>query len=344
MKKLKWFLLLVLPVAPALAQQPLMSRLDSNVVKTLFYAGLRDKLNENYERAAENFNKILAIDSGNAAVHYEIAVLNYRQNKVPEAVTAIKEATRIDASNVWYWKLLGELYKRNGDMEALVVVFNQLIRLSPDNDAYYFDRSNAFLLAGKEAEALRSYEELERKFGSSEELSAARARMGKGNLEPKDKPLLDPEDPRAIAASAERLYKNGDLQAALEKYQEVLSLTNELYGVWEQSLNIQTILGLYKEVIKTAEEALTIYPNQAILYYFIAFAQQQEGKYAQALENVKTALSLDAENPVYLECYGDVLFLSGAVEQAMVQWKKVKATGAGSAKLKKKIDERKYIP
>lgn len=335
--------MLILPATPVLAQQPVISRLDSNVVKNLFYAGLRDKLNENYERAAENFNKILAIDSANAAVHYEIAVLNYRQNKVPEAVTAIKQATRIDASNVWYWKLLGELYKRNGDMDALVVVFNQLIRLSPDNDAYYFDRSNALLLGGKEAEALKSYEELERKFGPSEELSVARERISKGSLEPKAKPLLDEDDPRAIAASAERLYKKGDLRAALEKYQEVLGLTNELYGVWEQSLNIQTILGLYREVINTAEEALTIYPNQAILYYFIAFAQQQEQKYDQALENVKTALSLDAENPVYLECYGDILYLHGEQEQALVQWKKVKATGGGSAKLKKKIDERKYI-
>ncbi len=122
----------------ARAQEPLLTKLDSNAIKTLFYAGLRDKLNENYARAAENFNKILAMDANNAPVHYEIAVLNYRQNKVAEAEVAIKKATAIDAGNIWYWKLMGELYKRNGNMDALVAVFNQLIRLSPDNDAYYF--------------------------------------------------------------------------------------------------------------------------------------------------------------------------------------------------------------
>ena len=53
--------------------------LDSNAVKGLFFAGLREKLNENYARAAENFNKILSIDPDNAAVHYEIAVLSYRK-------------------------------------------------------------------------------------------------------------------------------------------------------------------------------------------------------------------------------------------------------------------------
>lgn len=338
---------------PVVAQEPVISRLDSNVIKTLFYAGLRDKLTENYPRAAESFNKILAMDANNAPVHYEIAVLNYRQNKVQEAEIAIKKATAIDANNLWYWKLLGELYKRNGNMDALVGVFNELIRLSPDNDAYYFDRSNAWLLSGKEDLALKGYAELEHKFGPSEELNKARARIAQGrsaDLQKNDdgngqgaQPVLDANDPKAMAGVAEGFYKKGDLKAALEQYQKVLKQTDQLYGVWEQTLNIQTILGLYKEVIVTAEEALSVYPNQAILYYFIAFSQQQEVKYAEALSNIKTALSLDAENPIYQECYGDILFLKGEPEQALIQWKKVKAMGGGSDKLKKKIDERKYI-
>ncbi|MEJ2883428.1 tetratricopeptide repeat protein [Pedobacter sp. GR22-6] len=358
MKQLKWFLcLFFLSIASAKAQQPVVSKLDSNVIKTLFYAGLRDKLNENYPRAAENFNKILAIDADNAAVHYEIAVLNYRQNKIQEAEQAVKKATSIDANNVWYWKLMGELYKRSGNMDALIGVFNQLIRLSPDNDAYYFDRSNAWLLSGKEELAMKGYAELEQKFGPSEELNQARARVEQGrsgakpakkeaavsNATEAQKPALDPNDPKVMAGMAEELYKKGELNAALEQYRKVLKQTDQLYGVWEQTLNIQTILGLYKEVITTADEALSVYPNQAILYYFIAFAQQQETKYEEALGNIKTALSLDAENPVYQECYGDILFLKGNVEQALVQWKKVKAVGGGSDKLKKKIDERKYI-
>lgn len=351
MKKFKCLLCLLLLVgASVLAQQPVLTKLDSNVIKTLFYAGLRDKLNENYDRAAENFNKILAMDVNNAPVHYEIAVLNYRQNKVQEAELAIKKATAIDAGNIWYWKLMAELYKRNGNMDALVGVFNQLIRLSPENNAYYFDRSNALLLGGKEDLALKGYDELERKFGTSEELTQARARVEQGRAGGKDKgkkeepkPVLDANDPRAMAVEAEQLYKKGDLNAALVQYKKILKQTDQMYGVWEQTLNIQTILALYKEVISTADEALSVYPNQAILYYFMAFAQQQEAKYEEALGNIKTAMSLDAENPVYLECYGDILFLKGEQEQALVQWKKVRAAGAGSDKLKKKIDERKYI-
>src|SRR5690606_13774942 len=88
-----------------------------------------------------------------------------------------KKATDINANNVWYWKLLAELYKRKGNMDELVAVFNQMIRLSPDESAYYFDRSNAFFLAGRQDEAVRGYEEIEKKFGPSDALRQAMQRV-----------------------------------------------------------------------------------------------------------------------------------------------------------------------
>ncbi|WP_449440102.1 tetratricopeptide repeat protein [Pedobacter steynii] len=174
----KWFLMLMLSGSTAVfAQEPVVSALDSMAVKTLFFAGLKEKLNENYPKAAENFDRLLKIDPDNSAAYFEIATLNYRQNKLMESEMAIKKATSLNPNNVWYWKLLAELYKRKGDMDNLVGVFDKLIALSPDEDSYYFDRSNALLLAGKEEEALKGYDLLEKKFGPSDALTEARQRV-----------------------------------------------------------------------------------------------------------------------------------------------------------------------
>lgn len=560
------FLLLPLLFAglSAVAQQPLNPVLDSNAVKTLFFAGLREKLNENYSKAGESFNKILTIDPNNAAVHYEIANLNYRQNKLEEAEVSIKKSVALDANNLWYWKLLAELYKRKGNMEGLVTVFTQMIRLSPENDAYYFDKSNAYLLMGKTEEALKGYELLEQKFGPSKALTQARQRitLGTGKTATKQEvdkilaegqddvkallemseslmekgqhetalPLLlkaktvapeeyevdlaladyyrksknstaagqslrsafansgmpaerkikivmmlaggaarnkariqeagdlakimvesNPSDPRAQALYGDILYQQGNLSAALEQYQSVLKKTEDLYAVWEQVLNIQTSLGLYKEAVKTGDAALGIYPNQAIIYYYTAFALHRDNLNAAALGNIKTALQLDgdnkdlqalilglqgeilideqkfseantafdkavalaptnylllnnyafylalrnqhlakaesliakaaaampgnpsvadtyalvllklekydqakiwaeqalqnngAKNGLYLEHYGDILFLKGEKELALVQWQKAKEAGNDSGILNRKINEKKYI-
>lgn len=391
----KWLVLLGIFFAATASSQvnrapqtKLDARMDTAIVKSLFFAGLQDKLSENYVKAAESFNKILAIDPDNAAVYFELATVNYRQNKMQEAEAAIKKATELEANNVWYWKFLVEMYKRKGDMNALITVFNELIRLDPNNDSYYYDRSNAWLLADKPEEATKGYDELEKKFGSSAELTAARQRMTgngatgekklskeEGLEELKKAKVLEPDNfevdlaiadaykaqknsleanaalrsafsnaampveqqvkiimmlvtgtknvqrmndakglaeisvkthPDNVAVKAvyaEVLYQQGDLQAALKEFQAVLKVNDQLFKAWEQTINIQIKLNAFKEAIETADQALTLYPNQGVLYYYLALAYKGNGQKAEALTQIKSALQLDAENAVYKELY-----------------------------------------
>ncbi|HKG05919.1 MAG TPA: tetratricopeptide repeat protein [Pedobacter sp.] len=351
----KWFLALAFAgifsfasVFAAFAQQPAAGVVDTNAIKALFFEGLREKLNENYAKAGESFTKILVLDPNHAAANYEVAVINFRQNKLLEAEIAIKKATVLDTDNLWYWRMLAELYKRKGDMDALVRVFNQMIRLAPDDESFYFDRSNAFLLAGRTAEALKGYDEIERKFGVSDALVQARERVNADKEQRPDRMgadvaehLLSPE--QQLLAEGEKLFKQGDLNGALTKFEAILKMTDQFYIAWEHTMSTQVALGLYKEAIKTGEDALALYPSQAALYFQMAVALLNEGNADEALVNIRTAIQLDEGSPVLTECYGDVLFLKGDKSGAVVQWKKARAAGNNSGKLKKKIDEQKYI-
>jgi hypothetical protein len=51
---------------------------DSNMVKQLFFAGLREKMSENYVVASTNFNKIVGLDPNNHAAYFELANANLR--------------------------------------------------------------------------------------------------------------------------------------------------------------------------------------------------------------------------------------------------------------------------
>ena len=166
-----------LPSYSQQASQPLVA--DSAQIKQLFFAGLRDKLKENYAKSNESFSKITVLDPKNDAAWYEVGLLNFRQNNIPAAESAIKTAVSLDQNNLWYWKLLAEVYKNTGNMAALVPVFDQMIRLSPEQQNYYFDRANAFYIGGKKESALAAYNELEKKFGSSASLTRAKERIAK---------------------------------------------------------------------------------------------------------------------------------------------------------------------
>lgn len=457
----------------AVAQHAPVFVRDSTVIKQLFFDGLRDKLDENYAKSNDSFSKIVAIDPQNAAAWYEIALLNFRQNKMPEAEAAIKTAVGIEKENLWYWKLLAELYKTTGNMERLIPVFDQLIRLSPEQKSFYFDRANALSISGKKAEALAAFNLLEKKFGSSASLDRAKQRITSGQQPAdsmamatlyigqknfaaaarilKDLAASHVDDPLYFALSGDILYENGNLPGALRSYKKALKISEQLYGVWEKALNIQILLGQYRQMIEMGEAALSVYPNQAILYYYMAFALHREDQNNDALSNIKTALSLDggnkelqalifalqaeilidegkpdaadvafekavmldphnylimnnyayylalrnenlnkaaalidiasralpndasiadtyalillkggkydmaktwiekalenkeAENSVYLEHYGDILFLLGEQNNAFIQWKKSRDSGNESKLLKRKIDEKKYF-
>lgn len=534
-----------------------------NAVKELFFAGLKEKMAENYTNASVNFNKVVALDPKNAAAYFELATLNYRQNKLLEAEIFCKKATNLEPKNIWYHKLQAEIYKRNGNMDGLIAVFTQMIQLTPEDEDLYFDRANAYIIAGKSSQAQQLYTEIEQKFGASNELDIAKQRLSISNGEATSADAIDkmlannpndvkshlrlsgalleknktdealavlkkaktvapenfevdlamadiyqsqkqsdlafaslknafahaempvaskikivgqllsrfnqpnvareatnlakiavdvhPDDAKLLVLYGDVLYQQQQLSLAKDQYQKALQLSDQLYVAWEKLLGIQTLMGSYTEAIKTGEDATAIYPNQAILYYYRAFALHRNGQNAEAALEIKTALQLDgddrnlnamifalqaevfidqeklkeadaafdksislapdnyltmsnyayylalrnhnlakaetlaakavqalpknasvidtyamvlfklgkydqasswiekalqnneASNPVYLEHYGDILFLKGEREQAIIQWQKAKQAGNVSEKLNKKINEKKYI-
>ncbi|WP_231425705.1 tetratricopeptide repeat protein [Pedobacter sp. Leaf250] len=547
----------------AFGQMPVVSNAtrDSNMVKQLFFAGLREKMSDNYMLAATNFNKVIGLDASNHAAYFELANANLRLDKLAEAEINIKQAIKLNNNNPWYYRILGEVYKRSNKMPELVEVFSQLIRLDPENDAYYFDKANALYLSNKVEEAKKVYDQIEIKFGESRDLITARRRvqsngnasesdivkllegnqadvknylyaagllLQKGNdpealkvllkaqqIEPQnfevnlaladiyrkqknddaafsslklafgsiDMPLTEkvkivaalfskisepvvaknltdlskivaeqnPKDAKALALYGDVLYQQNKLREALVQYQEALKLNEQVYVVWEQVINIQSLIGHYAEAVKIGDEALTIYPNQASLYYYMAYALYKTSKFDLALNNLKTALQLDVDNKsmqaqvyalqgdiyisqnnfnqaknafekaiatepdnylimnnyayylalknddltkaakyaetaanampfnssvadtyafilfkqqkydlaktwiekalqnntnkngVYLEHYGDILYMKGEKDDALLQWQKAKEAGNGTEILNKKINEKKYF-
>jgi len=482
MKRTVLLCCMLLSVIPGFAQQVKLAARDSALIKELFFNGLRDKLKENYVKSNLSFTQITAIDPGNAAAWYEIALLNFRVNMMPQAEEAIKKAVAIDRENPWYYKLLAELYKSTGNMQRLIPVFDELIRLSPDQQNYYYDRANALYIYGKTDEALAGYDLLEKKFGSSLSLTRARERVAADRQQTtvpvviksddvmavvtqyvanrnfsgaaaalKNAAAAHQEDPLFLTLYGDVLYEMGNLPAALTHYKKALQLSDQLYGVWEKVLNIHILLGQYKQMVVAGDAALAIYPNQGILYYYMAFALHREKQNTAAMSHIKSALTIDgdnkelqalitalqaeiliderkpaeadkafekavqldphnyqimnnyayylalrnenldkavllidkaakampddasiadtyalillrggryamaktwiekalknneAENSVYLEHYGDILFLGGAQELGLVQWKKARDAGNDSVLLKRKINEKKYL-
>ncbi|MGY3054645.1 tetratricopeptide (TPR) repeat protein [Pedobacter sp. UYEF25] len=212
------FILLFSSTAFAQSDEKAFAQRDSLAVKDFFFAGLREKLMENDEAAALNFNKVLAIDKSNDAAFYELAKINFRINHLVEANQDAISAVNLKPKNKYYLQLLAEIYKAANNMSQLDNVLNKLIALDPQNSAYYFEKANVLLLTNKEEEAKVIYKIIEQKFGLSAALSASRKRMEQDHAKPGDMVrLLDSNNASAkdYLYAAELLMEKGNNNEAL---------------------------------------------------------------------------------------------------------------------------------
>jgi tetratricopeptide (TPR) repeat protein len=386
---------------------------DSVRIKELFFDALKEKTRQNYTEAGNRMRQILEINPADPAALYELASLLHGQNQDFEAEKFARDAVTVASGNKWNWLLLADIYKKTRNFDQLVLVFDELIKISPAEKDYYFDKANALLIQNKRDEAAKIYEDMESRFGSSETLITAKQRLYQkqgnsvqiaaelekqiaqnpnevknymnlsevylksGNLkktieilnkakeinandpfirlaladafkaqgqnteafnelraafadptlnidakiqialslfpEFKDPnirketvalasviPQVHPADPKSHAVYGDVLYQNQQFDEAKTSYKKALSLNDQVYQIWEQLLNIQIYQRDFQAAIKDGEEALSLFPNQAALYFYTAIAYSQINKAEKAISYLKNAADLQVDDNGFL--------------------------------------------
>jgi tetratricopeptide (TPR) repeat protein len=175
---------------------------------------------------------------------------------------------------------------------------------------------------------------------------------------------IHPNEAKAWSLSGDLRYHANQPDAALERYRRCLQLSPKVFSVWENTLTILADQKNYDELLRTAEKAMDVFPNQPRAYYFYAVAATEKGQPDDALAQLEQAnlmagnnqaLRLDLidqtglalakkkdfttaiagyeaalpkggdHHPGMLEHYGDVLFQAGQGDLARQQWQKARA-------------------
>ncbi|WP_207421972.1 tetratricopeptide repeat protein [Desertivirga brevis] len=386
---------------------------DSALVREKFFNGLRAKTIDRIGESELYFKEVIQIDPQNDAALYELASIYHEQEEEKIAEKYARDAVTVKSNNKWYWLLLADIYKKNRNYEQLSLVFTDLIHLDPNNPDYYFDKANTLVLLNKSKEAEAVYNDVEKRFGVSNELISGRQRVFQqtgdvnkaaaeaekliksnptdirnyltlsevyeksGNIakavellekakqvssanaflnltladlynkqgksdeaftelkaaftnpslqaEPKmgillslfsklDQPEIQIQtlelgkiltethagEARAFAVFADLLSRSNKLKEAEQNLRKSVELNNQVYSVWEDLIKIEIGRSDYKAVIKDGEEALTLFPNQAPLYYLTALGYQQTGQIDKAVSYLKNAVQLQIEDKEFL--------------------------------------------
>jgi tetratricopeptide (TPR) repeat protein len=111
----------------------------------------------------------------------------------------------------------------------------------------------------------------------------------------------------------------GDDHDAISEYQKAIKLGDVNYEVWQNLLFLEMKVNQFDNVIRHSDQALELFPNQAILYYFNGFAHLRKQQYDEAVAALEQAKKMSAGNTKLL---GDINGMLGDTYYAMKQFTK----------------------
>jgi len=204
------------------------SRQDNSA---LFIEANTQKLLGNYDKAKELFLKCLDLDHKDAASMYELARIARINNENKEALEWAEKAVKYYPENIWYLKLLAELYQEDMQFDKSIEVMETLVELHPDDLEYLYDLALSHLLVGNYQKAINGYNVIEEKIGVTEEISIQKQKIWL-RMEKPDKAIHEieilceawPEETRYKSILAELYMSNGYDEKALQTYLDIAEI------------------------------------------------------------------------------------------------------------------------
>lgn len=92
----------------------------------------------------------------------------------------------------------------------------------------------------------------------------------------------------------------GKARDAQKEYMKAIELGDVNFEVWENLLYLETQLDQWDAVIRHADQALEMFPNQAMIHYFSGNAHLRKRHYPEAIAALQQAKRLSASNPAVL--------------------------------------------
>ena len=245
-----------------------------------------------------------------------------------EAVRELEKLVMVYSGNLEYLHLMASYCTQAGLHDRASDYYRQILEIDPNDARANIAGADDLKKQGADAQYLRSIKSLmqnpsidldakvqelipfaERFANTGDtELGAALGEVIKALMEHHG------EEAKTHALYADYLYYSGKPAEAVREYEKTLVLDKSVFEVWEQLLYIKTELNDPDGVIRTASEAMDVFPNQASIYYLSGMAHARKQDFHEAQSLLQQALIMSGRNK---DLRFNVLSLLGSVHHEL---------------------------
>lgn len=235
-----------------------------------------------------------------------------RLNNFDSAVEEAKKLIKTFPKEAKFYGILGELYQDKGMDDKALEAYNELLKIDPDNayvhlslaDYYRGQKQNekafkeiklAFenkdLDIDTKVKILLSYYDITEKFP---ELKTDADDLCRIIVK------VHPDDAKAYSIAGDFLFRDKKYEEARVQYRKAISIDKEKYALWNQLLIIDSELNDFPSMLKEGKEAIELFPNQSLPYFFSGSADIQLKNYRDAVDVLSEGKEFVYDNKVLL--------------------------------------------
>ena len=227
-----------------------------------------------------------------------------------KAARELEKLTEAYPDNTDYLHLLADFYQKTGSQKDAREVYETILSIDPDN------AKAQLALAGESTrksddlaylEALRPVFEdpdtdLDLKVSRLMPILEQVSQTGDATLADAALQLTrileetHPAQAKPLAAAGDLYYLSNRARLAAEKYARALEIDDANFLLWENLFAALQASGQSSDLITWSEEAMFVFPNQALVYYMNGYALQATGQNDDALNVLNEALFMSGES------------------------------------------------
>ena len=300
---------------------------------------------DKFEGAAMCYERALDLQPGQSAWLYYLGSVRAELGRNDEALEALGQAVRIDATYAPARLRLADVLLATGEVEQSRASYAALTREDPDlvHAVYGLGRSLSELRQHAAAvEQLARAIELVPEFGSAhyalglayrdlgDEAAALRhvaesERTAGGRQPPVDDPLMREihalrSDPRSRALRGSRLQNEGRLLESIEQYEQALASDHDLVQAHVNLISLYTRTGRPEQAEQHYRQVLRLNPNIADAHYSFAVLKFQQGQHAQSEAALSRALEINPAHYAARVSLGTLFETQGRSRDAIRQY------------------------
>jgi tetratricopeptide (TPR) repeat protein len=219
------------------------------------------KKNNNVEKAVEEANKLIKAYPKEAKFYGILGELYQERGQNEMALNAYRELMKIDSTNAYVHLSLADYYRNLKQNDNAF----QEIKIAFQSKELEIDTKVKILL---------SYYDITESFP---ELKTDADELCKIII------AVHPDEAKAFAIYGDFLFRDKKYDLARTQYRKAISLDKEKYALWNQLLVIESELNDFNAMQGESKEAMELFPNQPLPYFFYGISEYQLKNYAKVV-------------------------------------------------------------